>query len=220
MQRQPVPLPVRVLPSRRPRYGVMLFLVGALALALCTGYAARPLDLLSIVALSCFIGLLCWPLIREALYLRTDGRYWLDITRDRLCVSTPIMRREAQWSDLAPFTSEIEERDGPIVGIVQIRSSDQVFKIEADDFASDLGHDKKSATEIFCAFLNQVRSSALAGDFDRSDAKLQPPAGLRVAPERLGTYRKRGSDLAKWREQEPTERAPLRAQKDRLVDER
>jgi hypothetical protein len=180
MQRQPVPLPVRLLPSRRPRYGVMLFLIGALVFALCTAYAARPLDLLSIIALSCFVALLFWPLIREALYLRTDGRYWLEITRDRLCVSTPIMRREVQWSDLAPFTFEIEEGDGPFFGIVQVRSSDQVFKIEADDFASDLRRDKKSATEIFCEFLNQVRSSALAGDFDRSDAKLEAPAGLRT----------------------------------------
>lgn len=217
---QEITLPIRLLPSRRQRFGLIVLIAAALAFSLYVARVRSPLDTKSAILFLFVAGPLFCGLVREVFFLRPKSSYWIEIAKDGMRTSSPILVRHYEWRELAPFTFEVESVEGIKAGLVYIHLPGEKCKIYADDFASRLAPDKENATRIFCEFLNRARKESLAEDLDGRNGKLELPYGLRVAPDGLGAHSERQRALAAWRSHEPMERAALRPQKDRLPDER
>lgn len=217
---QEVTLPIRLLPSRRQRFGLIVFMAAALAFSLYVAHIRSPLDTKSAILFLFVAGPLFCGLVREIFFLRPKSSYWIEIAKDGMRTSSPILVRHYEWRELAPFTFEVKSVEGIKTGLVYIHLTSERGKICADDFASRLALDKENSTRVFCEFLNRARKESLADGPKGRNGKLELPYGLRVAPDGLGAHAERQRALAAWQSHEPIERAALRPQKDRLRDER
>jgi hypothetical protein len=199
-------LPAALRPNRGPNFTWVLAFLGFIGFALynlyfdqsliiaykveqtpATGdWIGRHMPLLAFVVFAGICGFAIW---REFAYFRSDGAFFLGLSRAGVTMSTPFARRHFAWQDLERFR----------VGVGRERTrygSRQSYSVRADlkngswlrsgvvlgqsDFARDLGADKAASAEILCVFLNEVRDRVREAEREGRDVVVPAPYGLVV----------------------------------------
>jgi hypothetical protein len=120
-----------------------------------------------------------YNLMREIVYLRSAGRYWIGISREGLSLASPLGISRYSWEQVSPFVVRaLPLRGWTILRITARTSRFGWFCLRSDDFSTGLDSSRRDAANKLVRVLNELLGQVGCGH----QQTISIPQGLRVAP--------------------------------------